>query len=72
MVVTSFCFHCAIATCVNCVFKNDERRGAHLQHGNQTNGVTCFLKGTFYLTLSGPSEAFGPGAENQLTNDVGN
>lgn len=29
---------------VNCVF--NERRGEHLKHENQTNGVTCFLKGT--------------------------
>lgn len=47
-------------TCVNCIFKKDERRGEHLKHGNQTNGVTCFQKGTFLLQRADQAKLFAP------------
>lgn len=40
--------------------KKDERRGEHLEHGNQTNGVTCSQKGTFLLQRADQAKCFAP------------
>lgn len=40
--------------------KKDERRGEHLAHGNQTNGVTCSQKGTFLLQRADQAKRFAP------------
>lgn len=40
--------------------KKDERRGEHLEHGNQTNGVTCSQKGTFPLQRADQAKRFAP------------
>lgn len=40
--------------------KKNERRGEHLEHGNQTNGVTCSQKGTFLLQRADQAKRFAP------------